>query len=201
MKRILLSLITIVAVSAAVVNGVNALFSDTETSTGNTFAAGTLDLKLNGGDVNVTIFTVTLAKPGDTGGATWIVNNAGTIAGYLDLHSLTLTNNDNDCTEPESIDGDGTCGPVGGGELSANMNVDLFVDANNNGTNDSETTIYTGLLSGIAANYPDLNLALAASGTNYIRLNWGIPSGTGNVIQSDSTQLDATFELGQTAGQ
>lgn len=52
----------------------------------------------------------------------------------------------------------------------------------------------------MAADY-DYNLALAAGGTNYVRLNWGIPSGTGNIIQSDSTTLAMTFELGQTTGQ
>lgn len=46
--RILLSAGIIVAVAAALISATGAFFSDTETSTGNTFAAGTLDLSVNG---------------------------------------------------------------------------------------------------------------------------------------------------------
>ncbi len=47
MRRILLSAAMIVFVVAAIVGGTGAFFSDTETSTGNVFAAGALDLKVN----------------------------------------------------------------------------------------------------------------------------------------------------------
>jgi len=46
-KKILISLCTIVAVAAIVVGVTRAYFSDTETSTGNTFTAGELDLKVD----------------------------------------------------------------------------------------------------------------------------------------------------------
>jgi len=95
---------------------------------------------------------------------------------------------------------DSNCG-AGEGELSANMDINLFIDVNGDGVFDSgDTTIYTGLLSGIAANY-DQNIALNALATKYISLNWGIPSGAGNDIQSDSVSVDMTFELGQTTAQ
>lgn len=47
MKKILLSLGTVVFVGAMVVSATGAFFSDTETSTGNTFAAGDIDLKID----------------------------------------------------------------------------------------------------------------------------------------------------------
>lgn len=47
MKRILLSLGTIAVVGAAVVGGTGAFFQDTETSTGNIFVAGAIDLKVD----------------------------------------------------------------------------------------------------------------------------------------------------------
>lgn len=197
MRKILLSLITIVVVSAAVVKGTQALFSDTETSTGNTFAAGTLDLNLEGNDIDVAIFNVTDAKPGDSGADVWTVDNVGTINGYLDLHSLTLTDDDNSCNEPEGLV-DGSCG-AGEGELSANMTVNLFIDVNGDGifdVVDGDTTIYGGALSGIASDY-DQDIPLDAGDTKYISLAWEISALTDNAIQSDSTQLDTTFELGQ----
>jgi len=48
MKRIILSLVTIVTVAAIATGATVAYFSDTETSNSNTFAAGTLDLDVNG---------------------------------------------------------------------------------------------------------------------------------------------------------
>jgi predicted ribosomally synthesized peptide with SipW-like signal peptide len=47
MRRILLGVGTIVFVGALVVGGTGAFFSDTETSTGNTFAAGAIDLLID----------------------------------------------------------------------------------------------------------------------------------------------------------
>ncbi|MDO8569266.1 MAG: TasA family protein [bacterium] len=44
MKKILLSLSMIVFVGAVVIGATGAFFSDTETSTGNTFTAGAIDL-------------------------------------------------------------------------------------------------------------------------------------------------------------
>jgi predicted ribosomally synthesized peptide with SipW-like signal peptide len=44
MRKILFSLLTISAVSAVVIGATGAYFSDTETSTGNTFMTGTIDL-------------------------------------------------------------------------------------------------------------------------------------------------------------
>ncbi len=48
MKKILVSLSIIAAVAAVIVGATTAYFSDTETSTGNTLTAGTLDLYVNG---------------------------------------------------------------------------------------------------------------------------------------------------------
>jgi predicted ribosomally synthesized peptide with SipW-like signal peptide len=44
-KRILLSLIVLGTAASAIILGTSAFFSDTETSSGNTFTAGALDLK------------------------------------------------------------------------------------------------------------------------------------------------------------
>ena len=181
MKRILLSLITIAAVALTVQRTV-AYFSDTETSNNNYFAAGTLNLTVDGNDgVNTVEITVSNQAPGDSGTGVWTLNNTGSINGYIDLHSLVLTDNDNGCNEPEGLV-DVTCNNPGAGEgeLSANLNVNLFVDVNGDGIFDpGDTTIYSGMLSGIAANY-DYNLALNAGATKYISLAWDIPALTDN---------------------
>ena len=47
MKKLLISLTIIAAVAAVLVGATTAFFSDTETSTGNTFTAGSIDLKID----------------------------------------------------------------------------------------------------------------------------------------------------------
>ncbi|MBT9168991.1 MAG: hypothetical protein DDT19_02343 [Syntrophomonadaceae bacterium] len=61
-KRILISLSVIGAVAAMAVGGTVAYFSDTEASRGNTFTAGTLDLKIR--DYTNWKFPITNAIPG-----------------------------------------------------------------------------------------------------------------------------------------
>ena len=46
-KRVLLSLGLITAIAAIVISGTGAFFSDTETSAGNVFTAGSIDLKVD----------------------------------------------------------------------------------------------------------------------------------------------------------
>jgi predicted ribosomally synthesized peptide with SipW-like signal peptide len=209
--KILLSLSVIAAVAAIAIGGTVAYFSDTETSQGNTFSAGTLNLTLDGANENVVKFTVTDAVPGQSGRGTWTVRNVGSIAGYLDLESISVVDDDLNCNEPELAaeiatygTGNQTCGPNGGGELGANMNVTLCVDndySTNPGCGAGNTVIYNGALNRIASSY-NQNLPLAANGgTNYITLDWTIPDGVGNIIQSDRATLNMTFELAQTMGQ
>lgn len=186
------------AMASLVVGATRAYFSDTETSTGNTFAAGTLDLNVDGGNTNVVKFTVTDMKPGDTQTGTWTLRNAGSIAGYLDLHSIAQVHGAGTTTEPELAEENPDVGTLGS-LLTAN----LFVDTNGNGVQDGvEPTIYSGSLGGMASEYPDLDLSLAAGATNYVTLvlNW-TPSANDNKGQGDTVNLGMTFELGQTLAQ
>lgn len=65
LKRLLISLVVISATSASLVGLTSAFFNDTETSHGNTLAAGKLDLKINGTDNPQAIVNLTDLKPGD----------------------------------------------------------------------------------------------------------------------------------------
>ena len=202
MKRILMSLMTVALVSALIGGGVFAYFSDVETSTGNTFTAGTLDLNLDGGNTNVVKFTVSDVKPGDSGGGSWTVANVGSIAGYLDLESISVSEAIGTTTDPEEADEPTGVDTI---QLGTYLMVHLFVDTNNNGSWDAgEADIFgtdaaPAAINTIAASYA-LDLSLAASGgTNYITLVWSVGTGTDNRIQGDSVTLDITFELQQRA--
>jgi predicted ribosomally synthesized peptide with SipW-like signal peptide len=87
MKKILgFTIVTVLLIGMTGI-GTWAYFSDSEQSTGNTFAAGTLDLKTDGSDgVSQTLLANDMA-PGDTiGPETIILNNTGSVEGVtLDL--------------------------------------------------------------------------------------------------------------------
>jgi len=127
MKRILLSLSIIGVVSAIAIGGTMAYFGDTETSTGNTFTAGSIDLKIDlrckesgcyfplkdlDGDP---FFHYCDLKPGDSEEVTisWHVydNNAWARMKIADFHDYEYG-----CTEPEEESGDTTCNTPGDGE-------------------------------------------------------------------------------------
>ena len=84
MKKILIPVMACV-LSLGLVGGAFAYFNDTETSTGNTFTAGTLDLVLSDDDETdqdgVTATWVSPANwaPGDTVPATLTMKNIGTV--------------------------------------------------------------------------------------------------------------------------
>lgn len=204
MNKILLSLVTVSLVSVLAIGATRALFFDLETSNNNGFTAGTLDLKVNGGDVPVTMFSVTEAYPGQSGTATVTLKNDGNINGFVDVQPITLLDEENGCNEAEKTE-EPLCDTNTNGELSANMNVVMFIDSDNDGVNDGPGVggeeVYNGLLSGIATAGYDSSVALNATITKNFIVNWSIPTTATNNIQSDKVTLGMTFELGQTTGQ
>jgi len=162
MRKILLLIMTMVIVLGLVSGGAFAYFSDTETSTGNTLTAGTLDLGPPGAhffvegvsgytgptnpEMDVTpggngangkvVFSK--IKPGDSGIIYWNIKNVGTIPGSLDMELTRSVDSDNGITEPEdmvngSVDGsDGTTD----GDLDDYMHIRFQVDLNNDGDYD-----------------------------------------------------------------
>ncbi len=153
MKKILVSVSIIAAVAAVVVGATTAFFSDTETSSGNTFTAGSLDLKVDNNctyndeacpeptDIETTweqtdlgvahkFFYFTDVKPGDDGEDTislHVDNDA-----WLRLVIDGVVNNDVSCTEPEGVaEGDSDCSITEGepaGELQPNVLFIMWLD-------------------------------------------------------------------------
>lgn len=78
MKNITKSLLMIVAVAALAIGGTVAYFSDTETSTGNTFTTGTIDINVDGGQWNNTAhYAMNDMKPGYTDYTNFTIKNDG----------------------------------------------------------------------------------------------------------------------------
>lgn len=141
MKKIIISLAIIAVVSAISIGATAAYFDDTEISSGNTFAAGTLDLQIDLQcpgqgcgfplrdlpDEPVFFYNCDI-KPGDIGEVTvsWHVydNNA-----WARLRLANLYNWEYGCTEPET-EVDLTCASPGmsQGELSQYLIFTLWMD-------------------------------------------------------------------------
>jgi len=140
MKRILLSLLTIITVGTlATVATTQALFSDTETSEGNTFAAGKLDLEL--GEGTPLPFSLADLAPGDSGtGKVTLTNVAGSLDGDLDVKISNFIQYENGIIEPELNPGYGTADYENGpnaGELNFFLQIATYIDVNQNGVFDA----------------------------------------------------------------
>jgi len=156
MKRILLSLLILSATGALAFGVSRAFFSDTETSTGNTFTAGAIDLKVdntsyyNGESADGKLalwptatwtetdltgqlfFNFIDVKPGDLGEDTVslkVLNNPAWVCADIDI----TANDDITCTEPELVD-DASCDPnvTKNGELADQLNFIFWADDGDN---------------------------------------------------------------------
>lgn len=117
MKRIILSSLVILGLIGGVVAATIAQFSDTETSVGNTFSAGTLNLTADNKEgAAVVHITRDNMKPQARWtyqgyNQQWILKNTGNLPGTLSVTIKNVENFENGCTTPETVLGDlTTCG-------------------------------------------------------------------------------------------
>jgi len=208
MKRIILSLVTIVTVAAIATGATVAYFSDTETSNSNTFAAGTLDLKVdNQDDSNIVHVTLNNMKPGQTASYQWNWKNNGTIDGKPWMQLTNVVDNDNGLLEPEQVDGDTTDG-IGGGELSQYLLMKLNAPGSTGYAYPNQSECFdSGSKCPLSTwdNYSQIGQSpwevwqtIAAGATNDpMVLEFELPSTVGNVVQSDTVTFDLVFHLDQ----
>lgn len=205
-KKILLSLSVIGVVATIVIGATTAYFSDVEVSEGNTFAAGTLDLSVNGENSwTSTIFDISDVKPGDSGTTTIKLKNEGTLpkpggppwTSKVYITFENLVDDDVSCSEPEKEAGDNSCGS-GEGELAENLNITVkdFWDPNCQINKRFEET-HT-LAEWVNKGKTFLKDDMPAGDVNCVVISWSVPTSTGNIIQSDKVTFDVKFTLEQT---
>lgn len=199
MKRILISILTIALVGTAGFAATRAFFSDTETSVGNTFAAGEIDLLVDN-ESYVTSSSGTLIASPDT---SWTLDN---LTGHLffnfrdlkpgdlgeDTISLHVNNNDawlcaaarvtdnsdQTCTEPELEDDlDCTNPGLGTGELADNINFAFWADDGDNVYETGENIFLQGPIDNVNG-----KIALADSLTNVWGPAGALPGGSDRYI-------------------
>lgn len=203
MKKILGLTVAVLLAIGAVGVGTWAYFSDTEQSTSNSMAAGTLDLTVDGVNTAVTTFSVTNKAPGDSGSGSTTLANAGSLSGELDIALSAITNTG------------GTSGEYGdsSGDLGGVAQIAVYIDVDQSGdwsSGDvglkSDATTYsfpTALDYATIDSYDsdswDAVETMAASASDDFIILWQIPTGAGNSIQGDSVSFDVTFTLEQAA--
>ena len=195
----------IVFVAAAAAGATGAFFSDSETSTGNTFTAGDIDLQIdNESYVTNTdgrlifststtwalkdlvpgvdhFFNFSDVKPGDVGEDT-ISIHVGSNDAWMCAGAQITDNSDQTCTDPEQADESGLCGlvnatntPLTNGELASQLNFMFWHDDGDNVLEVGETPFLNGPLSGIGQQG---KIALADSQGSILGGNTPIPGGT-----------------------
>jgi predicted ribosomally synthesized peptide with SipW-like signal peptide len=219
MKKIIISLSIVAAVAAVAIYATTAFFSDTETSTGNTFTAGSLDLTvdsvatyngqlvptstwglkdLGAGDL---FFNLADVKPGDTGEDTISLHvNNNDACGFV---TITKTSDaENTCTEPEVV-AEPTCASDALGELDDATVFTIWADTcavtpavpgDNIYQAGCDTQLTTGTLDAVE-NWGIGQLIGGA--TTYYGMSWTLPSTVGNEVQSDSFTATMEFTIEQ----
>lgn len=222
MKKILLSIVGIAAMAAVGVGATTAYFSDTETSVGNVFAAGKLDLEL--GATNTLPFNIPNAVPGQSGTSIiTLTNTVGSIPGKLNINLTNIVQDENDLTEPEIHPGYGTADYPGPGELGLFLEFAAFVDVNKNGifdagdiqiTYNGQQRDYPGFWPSEGFHYHGINSMMSAPWNNIITMNdsdsvnlvilWQFPTESHdsnysqNIAMTDSMTFDVVASLTQT---
>lgn len=201
--RIIASIAMLVFVGAAIAASTGAFFSDTETSTGNTFTAGDVDLTItdldhsyNGNPANAPeysengfTFSLSDLKPLDNGEVEYDLGN-GSNEVYLCAAVAETGNNDNSINEPEGDAGDVTDG-AGNGELGQ------FLSFNFNGTTGTLNGQWQslGVISGGGATSSAIGYCFGTYNGNACELD---PNATYNLAQTDSLTADVQFYAVQT---
>jgi len=104
-KKILISLTVISVVAAIAIGGTIAYFSDTETSTGNTFSTGVIDININGENPWIGSWDIKDMKPCETGYINFVIYNPGENPVNVWKTIKNITTDDGEITEPECVYG------------------------------------------------------------------------------------------------
>jgi len=199
LKRIALSISLMAFAGVLVYGATGAFFSDSETSTGNTFSAGDIDLQIDNESyvtstttglliaspsnswamanlTNQLFFSFTDVKPGDVGEDTISVH-AGSNDAYACMAADITATPENTLVDPETDAGD--VGPASGnnGELQNFINFTFWNDDGDNvyETGESQITALTGPASSIfngAWSPVGTTSVIAAGSTKYVAKAW-----------------------------
>jgi predicted ribosomally synthesized peptide with SipW-like signal peptide len=197
MKRIVFSLMVIAITASVLIGGTTAFFSDTETSTGNTFTAGTIDVEVDGENPWVNQFVWEDAKPGRCETMTMNIKNVGQNPLKLWKIVKCLSEDENGVVEPEQEWYDENGGPKN--DIQSAITYEMLVDGNMVVNQEAGITMdqiadsYVGLLKLDPGAQPEWNGILEVDETVMVEQTYCMKEETGNWAQSD--QLTFVIEV------
>jgi spore coat-associated protein N len=191
-KKILVSVFFIGLLALGVGWGTYALFSDTETSSDNTFTAGTLDLKVDGqDDTSLPIyFDFGNVQPSDSGSKVIALSNTGTLDGTAKIHIKDVTNTEGTNPEPETD-------ITEPGDLGAALLITIQYDANGDSNYDAGETIVTDASIDSLNSVTNVLGLLGAGASRNLKLSWNVDGAAGNDIMGDVVTFNIEFILEQ----
>ena len=139
MKKIIVSLSIMAMVAGVVIGATSAYFSDTETSIGNTFTAGTIDIKVDGNNPWTDTYTIPDIKPGETDYVNFGIENVGMNPAEIYKSIYGMEGTTGTVSEPECTEQSGYWDNPDGG---CNWNWD---SNNHTDNNDLQTQIFYDL--------------------------------------------------------
>jgi len=212
-KKILVSLSVIGAVAAIAVGGTVAYFSDTETSAGNTFSAGTIDIAIDTQNPWHKTYNIGDLKPGETGNIYFEIQNVGQNPVNVSKNLGNFKTDTGIQSEPECTDQGGawdnvakacdwTGTPGDNNNVQTQIEYDLYVEV----YNAEQTKIWWQQIFN-ADEHKSLTDVYGANGDQYVSLGM-IPAGgymkvtqsyhfkstAGNEYQGDKLSFDITIK-------
>jgi len=200
MKKILGLTVAALLVMGLVGGGTWAYFTDVETSTGNTFTAGTLDLEVDSENPwTSTGVTVPAMAPGAAAVPVDITcENVGTLTGDLYMKITNVTDTGGTINEPECVAEGGTWtspdGPCTGNTavdgISTQITLSCKVDTV------AVAALDSVLLSAVPGTWTEIEADLAP-GSITLSLGGSLGSGATNEYQGDVSTFDIELYLAQ----
>lgn len=201
--KIVKSILIIALVVGAVGTTTKAFFSDSGTSSANTFTAGTLDLKMNTIDNTTANWTMPNMTPGDQVSASIVLTNTGSLsADHMEINPITNVITDATPIAANALDkymqitaatydGDDLLAVPGKNLVDSNENDWIDLDDLENATNAGEG----GQLDNLSS--PAASGGSAKTLTMTVKFRTDAP----NDLQGDSDTMSMTFTLNQDASQ
>jgi predicted ribosomally synthesized peptide with SipW-like signal peptide len=193
-KTIMVSVLTILVLAGLVGVGTFAYFNDTETSTGNSFTAGTIDIAVDGGNpwVRSVPYTFTGVKPCDVKTIDFTITNVGTNPVVVWKHITVTSRSGGIAVYPDPTTGPASSEPEylaegGVGRLGVNdnlaqvINYDLKIGSSDIFLDSDDVTVED-----IDCMWMPIGQILYPGGTVTVHQSYHIVATAGNEYQGDT---------------
>jgi len=222
MNKIIKSLSVIAFVAAIALAGTQSYFSDTETSTGNTFTAGTIDIDIDDHNPFKKHYDIGDLKPGETGYMNFKINNVGTNPANISKSLYNFTHTDSgesyDCSqinsnwnwytssEPECVEENGTREDNVETQLIYDLSVEVYAgDDETNGPiwwqtiyKDSDNKTLTDVYGNASTATTFVKLGMIPAGGHMnVTQSYHFNPNAGNEYQGDGLSFDMEIKADQ----